>query len=422
MKQTLLRHTVAFLLSVVLAVAFLLAGACLPQEPIDKNVHAAAPVMEEAGCYPMMADRSFASMLDVTTDALILLESKVTSIRQWETIFTNPLYFQEDNPDAAAPQLFGHSLEPHETVGKHYVQYWMGFRPVMRLLLSFLDYYQILRYTAVVFFLLLSAVLCSLANRLGTKTAFLFALSMITVRPHVISVSLQFSCCFLLAFGAMLLVPRIHEHRKLESLFFLELGILTQYFDFYTTPVITFCLPMTYLCLLQVRDNRVSSLKTVAANALHWSTGYGCMWLAKLVLTSVLTPADGLGTGIASFFARIGVEKTEGLESYYSPLAALRSVAVTLYSDRDGLLILFAVAAACFVSLAVLFFRGKHGLRELGKYPQLLLLAALPVMWFMAAAQPTTNHHWFQYRSIAASFFAGFVWLQLLLEKSTKSK
>ncbi len=416
MKHTLLRHAGAFLLSVVLAVAFLLAGACLPQGPIDANVHASASAMEAEGYYPMMADRSFASTLDTTTDALILLESKVTSIRQWDTILTNPLYLHEEDPDPEAPKLFEYSLDPHGQVGKYYVQYWMGFRPVIRLLLSFLDYYQILRYTAVVFFLLLSAVVCSMADRLGGKAAFLFAVSMMTVRPHVIAVSLQFSCCFLIAFAAMLLVPAIHRQTRWEALFFLELGILTQYFDFYTTPVITFCLPMTYLYLLQVRDHRPAGLKTIAANALHWSAGYGFMWLSKLILTSVLTGADGVGTGFASFFARIGVEKTEGLESYYSPLAALRSVAVSLYSDRKGLLLLLAAGAVCLVYLLVLFLRGKHHPKDLLQHGQLIVLAALPLVWFMAAAQPTANHHWFQYRSIMASFFAGFAYLQLVLQ------
>lgn len=420
MKKSFLQHTGLFLISVILAVVFLLLGACLPQQPIDENIRDSAAVMVQEGAYPVMADRSYASMLDRVTDALILMESKAATISQWDTIFTNPQFFYESS-ESSVDDLYAYSLDPNPEPGKFYVQYWMGFRPVMRLLLSFLDYYQILRYTAVLFFVLLAAVVCTIAGRAGTKTAFLFALSMILVRPHVISVSLQFSCCFFIAFFAMLLVPRIHTHAKWESLFFLELGILTQYFDFYTTPILTFALPMTYLYILRQKDGMATGLKRIGCNALSWSAGYGLMWLAKLVLTSLLTDVNGIGTGFASFSGRIGIEKTAGMEAYYNPMAAIRTVAASLYSDRNGKLILFGGAAVVCLWLLVKFLRDKHQPKELVHHRNLLVLAFLPVLWFIAAAQPTANHHWFQYRGIAATFWAGFVYLQYLFENRKAS-
>jgi len=416
MKKTLLQHSGIFLLSVILAVGLLLLGACLPQAPIDSHLLRSAEGMLKDGDYPVMADKSFASILDYVTDTLILAESKATTIENWQTIFTNPQYQYPAEEGSAVHDLYQYAIDENPEPSRYYVQYWMGFRPVMRLLLCFFDYYQILRYTAVAFFVLLAAVMCSIANRAGTRTAFLFALSMIFVRPHVVAVSLQFSCCFFIAFLAMLAVPRIHRHAKWESLFFLELGILTQYFDFYTTPILTFALPMTYLYILKNRDQQAVTLKDLGINALSWCAGYGLMWLAKLILTTVFTPVNALAQGFASFSGRIGIEKVSGMESMYNPIAALRGVFVSLYSDPAGKLVLFAAVAITFLVLLVRFLRDRHQLRELLNHWQLLFIAALPVIWFMAAAQPTANHHWFQYRGIAASFWAGFVYLQYLLQ------
>lgn len=415
MKQSFFRHTAVFFLSVLLAVILLLLGACLPQAPIDEHVRKSAEGMVQEGAYPTMADHSFASILDYVTDALILAESKATSIEQWETVFTNPLYSYEK--ESHVENLYEYTADPDPEPTGYYVQYWMGFRPVMRLLLSFLDYYQILRYTAVAFFVLLAAVMCSIANRIGTKAAFFFALSIIFVRPYVIAVSLQFSCCFLLAFAAMLAVPWIHRRPNWESLFFLELGILTQYFDFYTTPIITFALPMTYLYLLRLQETRQNHLRRIGTNAGVWAAGYGLMWLSKLTLTSLFTDANGLGQGFSSFSGRIGIEKVSGMESYYNPVAALRSVFVSLYSDSEGKLILLGAVALVCVILLYRFLKGRHSPRVLFSHWPLLMIAALPVIWFMVAAQPTANHHWFQYRGICASFWAGFVYLQLLFQK-----
>lgn len=419
MKNNVIRHITAFFLSVILAVGFLLLGACLPQAPIDANVLSSAEGMNQEGNYPTMADHAFASMLDYTTDALILAESKATSIAQWESIFTNPLYHYEDHDGGTVYNLYLYASDPDPQPTSFYTQYWMGFRPVVRLLLSFLDYYQILRYTAFCFFVLFAAAMCSVAKHTNINAAFLFALSIILVRPHVISVSLQFSCCFFIAFLAMLLVPRLHRHPKWESLFFLELGIATMYFDFYTTPIVTFGLPMTYLYLLKSADHSPKPLKAIGINAAAWSAGYGFMWLAKLVLTSLLTEADGIGAGFSSFAGRVGIEKVDGLEAYYDPLMALRTVAASLYSDQQGKVILCGAVALFFVWLLILFLKDKHSPRELWNHKELLILAALPVIWFMAAAQPTANHHWFQYRGIAVSFWAGFLYLEFLLQKKT---
>ena len=415
MKKTLIRQGTAFLLSVLFALVFLLAGACLPQEPIDANVLRSAEAMLEDGDYPVIADKAYAAMLDVTTDALILAESKATSISQWDSILSNPLY--EQGEGGTVEQLYRYASGENRDVSRYYVQYWMGFRPVMRLLLTFLDYYQIIRYVAFAFFVLLAAVMCSVANHTDTKTAFLFALSIILVRPHIISVSLQFSCCFFIAFLAMLMVPWIHRHREWEGLFFLELGIATMYFDFYTTPIITFGLPMIYLYAIRAAEAKPTCLGCIGKNALSWSLGYGGMWLAKLLLTSLLTDADGIGTGMTSFMGRIGITKTPGLEAYYNPIVALRTVAKSLYSDQQGKLILAAACAVLMMLLAVRFLRCKCGLRDLLCHKGLIVIAALPLIWFMAAAQPTGNHHWFQYRGIAVTFWAGFLYLQALLAR-----
>lgn len=412
MKHPLVRHAAVFLLSILFAIVFLLLGACLPQAPIDANVLSSAQGMAEEGDYPRTADKSFASILDYTTDALILAESKATTISRWDTILTNPLY---DYGGATVEDLLDYAGDPDPQPTGYYVQYWMGFRTIMRLLLCFFDYYQILRYTAVVFFILFAAVMCSLAKHVGIRASFLFALSIIFVRPHVVAASLQFSCCFFIAFLAMLLAPKIS--RKWESVFFLVLGIATQYFDFYTSPIITFGLPAIYLYLLQ-RETQAPGLKQIGINAAAWSAGYGLMWLAKLTLTSLLTSANGIGQGFSAFAGRMGIEKTPGLEEYYDPVMAIRTVFVSLYSDQEGKLVLFAAVAVTAAVLAYRFLKDRHSIREVAGHWQLILIAALPVVWFVAAAQPTANHHWFQYRGVAVSFWAAMLWLQLLLQKT----
>lgn len=419
MKKSLIQHIALFCVSLILCTGFLLLGACLPQPPIDANIRASAERMAQEGNYPTIADHAFASTLDYATDALILQESKATTISQWDTIFTNPLFKYESDDGGPVYNLYQYSIDENPQPADYYVQYWMGFRPVVRLMLTYLDYYQILRVTALCFFVLFAAVMCSVAKEAGSKTAFLFALSIIAVRPYVVAVSLQFSCCFIIAFLAMLLIPRLHQNPRWESLFFLELGILTMYFDFYTTPILTFGMPMIYLYILKNRDHQQNSAKRIGINAVSWSAGYLFMWLAKLVLTSALTSADGIGAGLSSFAGRIGIEQVESLKAYYNPIMALRTVAVSLYSDQQGKLLFVGTVALAVLLLLARFLKEKHSFKEILQHSGLIILAMLPIIWFMAAAQPTANHHWFQYRGIAVSFWAGFVCLEYLFRRKS---
>lgn len=416
MKKTFFKYPLIFLVSVLAAVVFLLLGSCLPQTPIDANTLISAQQLYEEGNYPKIADKSFGSMLDNYTDALILSESKATSISQWDSIFTKPLYNYTNGGPVA--DLLHYAQDSSVEPTGFYVQYWMGFRTIIRLALCFWNYLEIRRYLAFLFFLLFSAVICSVAKHTDSKTGFLFALSIILMRPHVISVSLQFACCFFIAFAAMFVVPWIHKHSAWETLFFMELGILTMYFDFYTVPILTFGLPMVYLYILKKRDSMPSTAKQLGRNALGWFSGYVSMWLANLVLTSMLTDADGLGGGISSFFGRIGIEKTAELESYYNPITALRTVAVSLYSDHNGLYVYFI--AVCVILAVVLFklLHNKKTIHDFLEHKLLIIVALLPILWFIIAAQPTANHHWFQYRGIAVTFWAGLEYLNLTLGKN----
>lgn len=404
MRRSVFQYILAFCLSVLLGTAFLLLGAAVPQDRIDLHVRESAQMMVEEGCYPKVADHSDASMLDNWTEALILSQSKAMTISRPETVFINPLFEYSGIDPVEDLSLYANQEDPQATGS--YARYWMGFRTPVRLGLFFLNYYQLRRYTATAFFLLLFAVLCAVSERLGPKTAFLFALCVTVVRPHVIAMGFQLSCCFFIAFLAMLLAPRLVDKRERRGLFFLELGILTMFFDFYTTPIITLLFPLVYLYLLCRRSEKKMSGREAAFLTAVWFGGYCAMWLAKLLLTTVFTDVNGFENGLVSFLYRIGVRKTAGLESLYNPIQAIRNVWFALYSDKAGEGILIVVLALTAVWVFLRVRRMPGGIRGILKEGTLPVLGLLPIVWFIAAAQPTANHYWFQYRSIAATVWA----------------
>ncbi|MBO5892173.1 MAG: hypothetical protein J6Q30_05610 [Oscillospiraceae bacterium] len=371
------------------------------------------------GCYPNISDGSASSQLDNFTDALMLMESKATTIHDPGTILTNPLYTNGANP---VSDLYQYSMDSSIEPSSFYVRYWMGFRSFLRLALVFLNYYQIKRYLALAFFGLFAAVLCSLAKNTGARSAFFFALSVILVKPQVICASMQFSCCFLIAFAAMLLVPWLSRNIRYSGLFFMEVGMITMFLDFYTTPIITFGLPAVYLYLLQAKQGRVQKVKEIFGNLIAWFAGYLLMWLSKLVLTTLLTDQNAIQNGLGSLLMWLGADGFALSNAAYRPDVALKQVLKALCQDRDGMLFFGGLLVVALGLVVINFVRRKLCLRALIRNWPVLLIACMPIIWFVISAEPTTVHYWFQYRSVVLCFWALFGLALLSSKNGEKQK
>ena len=409
----------AFCLTVALAVFLLLAAAFLPQKNIQTNVLESQETISHDLKNGSLFDKSLASKLDVGTDLLILRTSLTTNSRYLGSVLTNPVYGYNDSveKDEVIARL-AYDM-PTDSVW-YYAKYWMGFRVIMRLALTFFNYAQIKRYMAFLFLSLFAAVICSVSKHANSKIAFLFALSIILVRPHVMATSMQFTCCFFIAFIAMLLVPWIHKHGKWEGLFFMELGMLTMYFDFYTVPLVTLGFPLMYLYILRQEKSEPISVKMLLRNMVVWFFGYGFMWIAKLSLTSLLTSVDALSQGIQSFFVRVGIVKDVDLLEYYSARAAFEGVRNVVFSDEVGSGVYLLCVGMILLVVLYQILRRQVTVENLRSASVYLFFAAIPLVWFVITKQPIAIHSYFQYRTIALTHWASGVFLYYLLSAKNR--
>lgn len=412
-------HVLAFCLTVFLAVAMLAVSAFLPQGRIQDHILESVDLAEKELQDIRVLDRSTASTLDVGTDLLMLQTSMSTTNQYLGSILTNPVYvydgmngwFEKDDVLANLACEF-----PSDGVW-FYARYWLGFRALLRLALVFFNYGQIKRYLAFAVFSLLAMALCSVAKNTNTKLAMAFALSIILVRPHIIATSLQFSSCFLIMFLAMLLVPLLYRHPKWETLFFMELGMVTMYFDFYTVPLITLGFPLVYLYALRMEREDAVSGKLVLKDFLAWFLGYGGMWIAKLTLTSALTSVDALEQGIGSFLSRLGIQKEERLAEYYSLEAAFEGIREAVFSDATGEVVYWIGAGIVIICMLIALFRGRLSLENRRFTVLFFLMALVPLGWFVITKQPIAIHYFFQYRTIALTHWAAGVCLYSLFRR-----
>lgn len=344
-----------------------------------------------------------AYIVDYNTDALIIMESYTLTSGDPQSVFSNPMrYGGEDTQRGSLMELC-----EGEPANVNYVRYWMGFRIFIRPLLTIFSYEGICYVISLAFFALAFAAAALAAGRIGTRAALCLGGAVCLINPAIAAHSPQLACCFLLGFAFCLYILGRDGRSCNYTAVFCAFGAFTQYFDFYTAPLVTLGFPL--LLLLEAGRQPERSLRQTLRCCGAWLYGYAAMWLCKLALTGIFTDINGLEDGFASLGGRLGVKVVEGLEEYYSAARALKSVWGTAFPGSLTVAAALLFAAAIAISGLVYLLHGSRAERELAASELIVML--LPLVWYAAAAQPSCIHAWFQYRSLSVLFFGAFLFI-----------
>ena len=401
------KYTAVFFAIIVLSLLTLCAASLMPQSRILANMQESVGQFEAEGVYPHMLDKdSKANKLDNFTDMIILNSSAyMDESESFSHILTNPFFRISDSGSDQVDSF--KTAASGAPANEAYARYWMGFRAYIRPMLVFLDYAEIRAVNTFLFFSLFSGALLTLRKHCGLTAALAFVLTMLCFKPTVISSELQFTCCFIIAFTAVTLLPYVERSKLSFPLFFFIVGAVTQFFDFYTTPLVTLGFPLCCLLMMGCGRGTIPQRRRLWLEcAASWLGAYIAMWLAKLTLTSLFADINGFANGFTSLAGHIGVIKDASRLEAYNALTALQMVFGVLL-DKLNIVIFCAVL----LIWALLFIRSRRKGAAFGENTAYLATAALPLLWYFVAAKPTIIHDWFQYRTLAVTVFALLVFL-----------
>ena len=261
----------------------------------------------------------------------------------------------------------------------------------------------------------------TLRDQAGTTIALCFMITILFMNPVVISTSLQYSCCFLIAFVGICLVGRLKNLPKSTSGLFMVLGQATMFFDFYTAPIITWGLPLVALLAIHRKEQKStlhSAFHLLLTTLGMWCIGYVGMWLFKMILNTLLANQNGFSI-IKQFFYYTGNTPTPEALPEFTALEALFSCLKKVFSLQNRLALFILVPV--FIGYQFYTHR-KHGLRvtdnSIWGYAGVMVL---PVIWILCSRQASGGHAYFQYRMLAASVFAGLCFAAQLFESRKKA-
>ena len=399
-----LRVLIAILVGTLLLTAVYL----LPTQPMDDHLAISAATFAEEGSYPALFSWC-SSQLDNFTDSIILMNAVYDSGASAPVqAMTGARGYIEDTVDPCQT-LVSHYIDGRAYDSEEpYYQYWHGYLVLVKPLLLLTTYPGIRVINAIAQAALL-AVLIVLLVKKGRKQYILpYITAILFLMPLAQAMSLQFSSCYyILLLGSIALLAAKDHLPEKEAFLFLYIGIATAYFDFLTYPIATLGIPAVLYCCLRERMEAKETLFRGVKLCFSWGVGYIGMWAGKWIIGSVITGQNVLAAASAKIAERSStgaVQSGSLVKSIIDTLYA--NITTFLRTPATLILAVLAIAALAAVILAI----GKHkptaGVVASSLFP-FVILACLPVIWYMATTNHSSIHYWFTCKGLAVSVFAG---------------
>jgi len=414
------RASAAILITVLLCVLCNFAAFLIDTDDMRQHTWQGCLMLSEQQSTPQMIGGFSSAQLDNFTSVLIL---KTAGYVGEETLVRKALCgFRVDaaaQPEQSEWDAFCNyeSGQNSPTGGLSYSRYWHGYTLPLRLLLCVLNVanIQMLLYFAQ---LSLFIFVLHMMNKRGLKRLVPgFFLAYFLLMPFASSICLQYvpvTMLMLSACAAILLWDEKIDRMIGMPAFFILLGVLTNYFDLLTFPLVALGFPLSLLLALRLKtdDSFLRLFMTTALCGVSWALGYAGMWVFKWVLVDMISeynPIWGLITQITlrtsdngGELSRIGV--------------VMRNLNVILAKSSYLLLIgITGIATLLPAAKALIRRRVRIDARAL----MLLVVAAVPFVWYMVMANHAYDHTYFTYRNVTMSVIAGFTFLVCFLKEKS---
>lgn len=414
MKSKILKICMFVLIYIVLITIFLVtlfATSCFPNENIKDKVEASSKTLSHEGNVNMqyILHRGQRIMFDNFTDALMInnaysidnenpLESAMLVRKNYIKGVTKEVHTDTTGELESPKKYDGYDpvSELQDTVNNNieesyeYARYWHGYLIVLRPLLLFFDISQIRIILTVILIILAIVLLFLIAKKIGIRTMICFLISLIFVEYFYMGQSLQGVSIFIIMMVSSIIILLKDAKIKNFGIFFFVIGIVTNFFDFLTVPILTIFVPLIIYFLLTQRDEKMELKKSVCVflkYTLLWGIGYILTWISKWVIVDILYNRNLIYTSIMQMMYRSG-EKNKTIESIQNNLKYEIDI-IKIYA-------IFVLTGAIVNKLKY----GKNARIISKESIPYLVIGLVPFAWYIFIANHSILHHFFTYRNL----------------------
>lgn len=377
----------------------------LPNERIEINTQSSLESIEYVENYPNVFYSERSASLDLFTDRVMLNMNFVQN---------------QDNYNVVQQAMDNNA----------YSRYWHGYQIFLRPLLEIFTYSQIKYLLMFVVFILFALCIILLKEKLNVGIALLFVA--VTIAGYIIlaPMCLQYSSVFIIMMSAIIAICKLYKSGEKAILkwayTFLIIGMVTNFLDLLTFPMITLGMPLIVLFLLNLKYDSNYLLKrniiALFVNSCTWFIGYAFTWIAKWILASIILHRNVIQESILQIFFR-----TRGDEQYPVDRSIMFHDNFNNYFGalENKFWIILAIILIAFLILYIFF---KKPVKTLTATIPFLVVMVYPVIWMLVLSNHSQIHAFFVYRILMIlpfAFFSAVIYLidwMKLKEKINKRK
>lgn len=381
------RYAMILVLGIVLGILLLSLAYMVPVNTENRDVSYA--VLEEEGWYPRTSTVSSADdyFLSFYPDVLDNSSDKIMLTIAMDTSEGRPLV---------------RAMESFSDYAGSYSYYWHGYVAILRPLLFFFDFSEIRILNSACQILIILLLGWLIGREKGKGYVLALATSYILMNPRTVSMGLQYSWTFHIAYGGTLVLLSkrgFFEQKQRIFCFFLIEGMLTSYLDLLTCPLLTWGIPLLWWIITQRQERGASEwIKTVVQSGCVWIAGYAGMWAAKWAAATIILRRNVIGTAIEEVFLRSGAAKT-GTDNLTA-----RWNAVYVNWRHYTYKVYFVVLAGWL--LWWIFRSLQKKWNKSSKRYAFFLIGISSLVWYAVLSNHTVIHHLFTYRIFGVSILA----------------
>lgn len=381
----------------------------LPMENVRNNIKASLSDFSRYETYPRIYDRYLSSRLDNWTDAIMLMISSYNDDTSAVENAAASRYYRLDggNPTKNIVMLYGPDADKLE-LGE-YVRYWNGYNIVLRTLLEFFTYSDIKMLNTFVQLLLLSVLMYFFVKNNIRSYIFSFAAALFMTTPITLVLSMQYTWVAYTVEISMLMLLKYRRKIK-ETIgyfrFFALIGVIINYLDMLSVPLLTLGFPLVLLFVLEDIASIKQAVKLLFICCMGWVLGYAGMWIFKWLLGSVILHRNAVKDAVNTILLRSSnSENKDGMTVNFSRFDVLLKN-LDMVSGKPYIAVF---TAGVLHSLANVICKSKNAYATAPnpiKAAVFFVIALMPIVWYFVLSNHSYMHYWFTYKNIAIIVFA----------------
>lgn len=395
-----LKYILILIITVSILLTTLILTANIPKEKIENNLEESLEFYKgNLGIEEVLKRRDYTFLHYYADSILLNIIYSIDTENPVESVMWSK-YYEEVKMDVNDD--FITVVEEKKEPNQQYLRYWHGSMTILRPLLTIFNIKQIYRINQIAMWSLVISLLVVIYIK-NKKLAIIYILAMIMVAFPMVPLCFEYSWTFYIMLITSIIAILIEKRgdNGLFVLFFIS-GILTCFFDFLTTELITILIPVLLVLFIRKEENRLENFKKtllfVIRSCILWGIAYISMWFAKWVLASIILNINFVDYVKDNAQLRInGLQNIESTKKMY--WGAIFKNWHNLYPiniiKRDSHLIGILIA---FLITIIVMFDWKN-IKKKWFSAIILMIAITPYIRYLVLANHSYRHAFFTFRN-----------------------